>query len=320
MKMTSSPITLDAYVRASRRSDADSLAVVVDHLAEAGKTIAQQLAQAALIGQLGTTGTTNVQGESVKKLDLWANEVVMAALEETGLVSVLVSEEMDEPRRVAPAGYAVCFDPVDGSSNLDVNGIVGTIFSIRPGPDPLQRGTNQVAAGYIMYGPSTVIVLTLGEGVDAFTLDDGGRFVRSHSCLRMPARGRTFSVNDGHTAKWEPGIRRYIDWLREIDSASGRPYGARYVGSLVADFHRTLLEGGVYLYPAEMGRASGKLRLQYEAAPMAFLAEQAGGRASTGRERIMNIRPTTPHQRVPLLIGSAEDVSLAESYIAGRAA
>jgi fructose-1,6-bisphosphatase I len=317
----SAPIALDAHVRASRGPDADGLAAIVASLAGAGKIIAHQLAQAALLGQLGATGTTNVQGESVKKLDIWANDVVVAALEETGLVGTLVSEEMDEPRYVGGGRYAVCFDPVDGSSNLDVNGIVGTIFSIRPGTDAVQPGAAQVAAGYIMYGPSTAIVLTLGEGVDAFTLDAvGGDFLRSHARLRMPARGRTFSVNEGNAARWEPGMRRYVEALREVGVPSGRPYTARYVGSLVADFHRTLLEGGIYLYPAETGKAAGKLRLQYEAAPIAFLAEQAGGRASTGREPIMQIRPTSAHQRVPLLVGSAEDVILAEAYIAGRGA
>ncbi len=313
------PIALDAHIRAGARPEVENLAVILGHLAEAGKVIGRELAQAALVGQLGTTGRTNVQGEAVKKLDIWANDVIVSALEQTKLVGTLVSEEMDEPRSLSGGRYAVCFDPVDGSSNLDVNGVVGTIFSIRGGREAAQPGTAQVAAGYIMYGPSTVLLLTLGEGVDAFTLDlASGGFLRSHTRLRMPARGRIYSVNEGNSARWEPGVRRYIAHLREVDLPTGRPYTARYVGSLVADFHRTLLEGGVYLYPAETGKAEGKLRLQYEAAPMAFLAEQAGGRASTGREPIMGLRPTTPHQRVPLLVGSAEDVALAEAYIAGR--
>lgn len=333
------PITLDEHVKRSGHPEAPELAIVITQLAVAGKIIARELARAALVGQLGTTGETNVQGEPVKKLDIWANDVVVRAMEETGLVTTVVSEEMAEPLRLTKTGahgrYVVCFDPVDGSSNLDVNGIVGTIFSIRKGGatpplvppagrpfDPaVQPGTAQVAGGYIMYGPATLLVLTTGDGVDGFTLGPTiGEFVRSHHQIRIPARGRVYSVNEGNSTKWEPGVRRYIEYLRAADVATGRPYTARYVGSLVADFHRTLLEGGIFLYPADAtgGKPSGKLRLQYEAAPMAWLVEQAGGRATTGRERIMTIEPATPHQRVPLIIGSPEDVALAEDFIAGR--
>ncbi|MBI2216103.1 MAG: class 1 fructose-bisphosphatase [Candidatus Rokubacteria bacterium] len=321
--MTPAPITLVEHVKKSGRPDADDLAVLLTQIAVAGKIIARELARAALVGQLGTTGETNVQGETVKKLDVWANAVVVRAMEETGLVTTVVSEEMDAPLRLTKTGargrYVVCFDPVDGSSNLDVNGIVGTIFSIRHGSDAEQPGTAQVAAGYIMYGPSTLMVLTTGDGVDGFTLGPTiGEFVRSHHRIRIPARGRIYSVNEGNFSKWEPGVQRYVEYLRGMDRATGRPYTARYVGSLVADLHRTLLEGGIYLYPADAGKSDGKLRLQYEAAPMGFIAEQAGGSASTGRERIMTIEPATPHQRVPLVIGSSEDVALAEDFIAGR--
>jgi len=319
------PITLNEHVKRSGHAEAAELAIVITQLAVAGKIIARELARAALVGQLGTTGETNVQGESVKKLDLWANDVVVRAMEETGLVTTVVSEEMAEPLRLTKTGahgrYVVCFDPVDGSSNLDVNGIVGTIFSIRKGRETVQPGTAQVVAGYIMYGPATLLVLTTGDGVDGFTLGPTiGEFVRSHHQIRIPARGRVYSVNEGNSTKWEPGVRRYIEYLRAADVATGRPYTARYVGSLVADFHRTLLEGGIFLYPADAtgGKPSGKLRLQYEAAPMAWLVEQAGGRATTGRARIMTIHPATPHQRVPLIIGSPEDVALAEDFIAGR--
>lgn len=335
------PITLEERVKHSGHPEAALLAILLTQLAVAGRIIARELARAGLVGQLGTTGETNVQGESVKKLDVWANDVVVRAMEETGLVTTVVSEEMDEPLRLTKTGghgrYVVCLDPVDGSSNLDVNGVVGTIFSIRKGGatppltppsttlarrpfDPaLQPGTAQVAAGYIMYGPATLLVLTTGDGVDGFTLGPTiGEFVRSHHRIRIPARGRIYSVNEGNLTKWEPGVRRYIEHLRGADVATGRPYTARYVGSLVADFHRTLLQGGIYLYPAETGKSDGKLCLQYEAAPMGFLAEQAGGSASTGRERIMTIEPATPRQRVPLIIGSPEDVVLAEDFITGR--
>jgi fructose-1,6-bisphosphatase I len=329
------PVTFEEHIKSTDSPEAGDLAVLLTQLAVAGKIIARELARAALVSQLGTTGETNVQGEKVKKLDVWANDVVVRAMAETRLVTTLVSEEMDEPLRLTKTGargrYVVCFDPVDGSSNLDVNGVVGTIFSIRrtpeggtPAPETpadgaMQPGTAQVAAGYIMYGPATLLVLTTGDTVDGFTLGPTiGEFVRSHHRVRIPARGRIYSVNEGNFAKWELGVQRYVEYLQDVDVATGRPYTARYVGSLVADFHRTLLEGGIYLYPAEAQRSEGKLRLQYEAAPMGFIAERAGGRASTGRERIMTIEPATPHQRVPLLIGSPEDVALAEDFIARR--
>lgn len=322
------PVTLDEHVRAAGGPEAKPLAVLLTQIAVAGRIIARELARAALVDQLGTTGEENVQGEAVKKLDIWANNVVVNALEDTGLVCTMVSEEMAEPLHLpdhcAHGRYVVCFDPVDGSSNLDVNGIVGTIFSVRhrtPGPehvrvDALQPGTAQIAAGYIMYGPATLMVLTTGDGVHGFTLGPTiGEFVRSHPGIRIPARGRIYSVNEANRAKWEPGVREFIEHLRTGDL--GRAFTARYVGSLVADFHRTLLEGGIFLYPAET-RSSGKLRLQYEAAPMGFVVEQAGGKASTGRERIVTIPPASYHERVPLVIGSPEDVALAEEFIAGR--
>jgi fructose-1,6-bisphosphatase I len=327
--------TLDAYLEARPGADAADLAVLIRALAAAGVRIADELARAALVGQLGTTGGTNVQGEKVKKLDLWSNGIIAEALEATGRTCTLVSEEMEETRHLAArcpaARWVVCFDPVDGSSNLDVNGIVGTIFSILPrrgaGPDHartdvLQPGRAQAAAGYVMYGPATQLVLTLGGGVDGFTLDrERGAFVASHAGIRIPARGRSYSVNDGNWFRWPPGIRRLIEHLRQDDVTSGRPYTARYAGSLVTDLHRTLLDGGIYLYPEDAtggGNPAGKLRLLYEAGPMAMICEQAGGLASTGRARILDVVPTSPHQRVPLLIGSPEDVRLAEEFHAER--
>jgi fructose-1,6-bisphosphatase I len=186
--------------------------------------------------------------------------------------------------------------------------------------DVLQPGTAQVAAGYVMYGPSTLLVTTTGDGVHGFTLDRArGAYVRTHTNLRIPARGRTYSVNDGNFTRWPDGVRRFIEHVRAIDVASGRPYTARYAGSLVMDVHRTLLEGGIYLYP-EDAAGSGKLRLRYEASPMGMIVEQAGGAASTGRARVLDLVPTAPHQRVPLLIGSSEDVQLAEEFYAARRA
>ncbi|HEX6212810.1 MAG TPA: class 1 fructose-bisphosphatase [Methylomirabilota bacterium] len=331
-------ITLDAHLEAGRGPDAVAVGALVRAVAAAGVTIADELARAALVGQLGTTGGTNVQGETVKKLDVWADEVVVAALDATGRACTLVSEEMEEirhtPERCAGAGYVVCFDPVDGSSNLDVNGIVGTIFSVlkRRGAgtdharaDVLQPGTAQVAAGYIMYGPSSLLVMTTGDGVHGFTLDRSrGAYVRTHTNLRIPVRGRIYSINDGNFARWPAGVRRFVEHVREIDVPTGRPYTARYAGSLVTDVHRTLLEGGVYLYPEDAPgtgkQSSGKLRLMYECSPMAMIVEQAGGAASTGRARILDLVPTSPHQRVPLLIGSPEDVRLAEDFYSARRA
>jgi fructose-1,6-bisphosphatase I len=330
--------TLDAYLDARRGTDAAGAAALVRAIAAAGVKIADELARAALIGQLGTTGDTNVQGEKVKKLDIWANDVVVAALDATGQACTLVSEEMQEvrhrPEQCAGAGFVVCFDPVDGSSNLDVNGIVGTIFSVLrkrgTGPDHaradvLQPGTAQVAAGYIMYGPSTLLVTTIGDGVHGFTLDRAtGAWVRTHVNLRMPARGRVYSINDGNCVRWPGGVRRFVEHVRAVDVPTGRPYTARYAGSLVTDVHRTLLEGGIFLYPEDAAgtgkQNTGKLRLMYECSPMGMIIEQAGGAASTGRGRILDLVPTGPHQRVPLVIGSAEDVRLAEDFYADRRA
>jgi fructose-1,6-bisphosphatase I len=305
----------------------EELAALLVEIGLAGKIIAHEVSRAALTGRLGYTGETNVQGERVKQLDHWANSAMVDVLRRSGLACTLVSEELEKPLHVeeaCPASrYLVCFDPVDGSSNTDINGIVGTIFGVRPSrggrathaADPLGPGTAQVAAGYVMYGPATVLVYTAGHGVHGLTLDtEIGEYVLTHPDLRIPPRGRTYSVNEGNWHRWGGEPREFIASLSgERDGT--RPYSLRYVGSLVADFHRTLLEGGIYLYPAEAGgRSEGKLRLLYEAAPLALVAEAAGGRASTGRERILDIVATEFHQRVPLWIGSPEEVARAESF------
>ncbi len=308
------------------------LAGLLTQIVWAAKVIARALREAGLVDLLGVTGGVNVQGEAVKKLDVFTNETFIAAFRQMGLVCAVVSEEMEGPYLLAEdcerAGYALFVDPLDGSLNADVNGTVGSIFSIhrRPGggrggdeSELLRPGTAQVAAGYVLYGPSTILVYTAGYGVHGFTLDTSiGEFLLSHEHVRIPPRGRTYSVNEGHSRFWLPAIRKFIDALKAPDPANGRPYSARYAGALVADLHRTLLEGGVYLYPAETadgGKPAGKLRLMYEAAPLAFVTEQAGGRASTGIERILDIVPASIHQRVPLIIGSLEEVSLAEAFI-----
>jgi len=297
----------------------------------AGKILTRDLRRAGLLDILGTTGETNVQGEAVKKLDTIANETLIKVFQHTGLVCALASEEMEKPLFLSenwPHGkYMLLFDPLDGSSNTDVNMPMGTIFSVlhyegAAGPaaeDLVRGGTQQVAAGYLMYGSSTVLVFTSGKGVHEFTLDpDLGEYLLSKEGIRMPMKGAVYSANEGNACKWVPGVRRFIDYLKEADKPTARPYTLRYSGCLVADVHRLLTGGGIYLYPAETNKPEGKLRLLYEANPLAMVVEQAGGRASTGVERILAITPEALHQRVPLLIGSGDDVAMAEAFIQGK--
>jgi fructose-1,6-bisphosphatase I len=297
----------------------------------AGKILTRDLRRAGLLDILGATGETNVQGEAVKKLDTIANETLIKVFQHTGLVCALASEEMEKPLFLSenwPHGkYMLLFDPLDGSSNTDVNMPMGTIFSVlhyegAAGPaaeDLVRGGTQQVAAGYLMYGSSTVLVFTSGKGVHEFTLDpDLGEYLLSKEGIRMPMKGAVYSANEGNACKWVPGVRRFIDYLKEADKPTARPYTLRYSGCLVADVHRLLTGGGIYLYPAETNKPEGKLRLLYEANPLAMVVEQAGGRASTGVERILAITPEALHQRVPLLIGSGDDVAMAEAFIQGK--
>jgi fructose-1,6-bisphosphatase I len=302
---------------------------LLTQLALAGKVIAREVNKAGLVNILGFTGQKNVQGEQVTKLDVFAHTTLVEALAASGHVCVMASEEAAEPIVPGPeytrGHYAVLFDPLDGSSNIDINITIGTIFSIRRKvstgaegglEDLLQPGAQQVAAGYIVYGSSTMFVYTTGNGVHGFTLDPTlGEFLLSHDNIRMPKRGSIYSANEGNYHTWSPGVQQYVNSLKEPQR---QPYKGRYVGTLVADFHRTLLTGGIFLYPADMSdptKPAGKLRLLYEAAPLALVAQQAGGRASTGSADILGLQPTQLHQRVPLIIGSAEDVSAAEAHI-----
>jgi fructose-1,6-bisphosphatase I len=322
------------------------LPVLLEQVSYAAKILSREIRRAALVGQLGLAGETNVSGDAQKKLDLFGNSTVMEAFIESGLVAAIVSEELDEPRYV-PGGsdrrYVICIDPLDGSSNSDHNGAVGTIFGIyrrvstglaeRPGggddrsspasarpdgsmEDVLRKGSEQVAAGYVMYGPSTVLVYTSGHGVNGFTLDPTiGSFLLSHPDIRCPARGSTYSANLGRHDEWHPNIRKVIDYWNSADPDTHRPYSLRYTGAMIADLHRILLEGGVFFYPPDARHPNGKLRLLYECAPLAFVVEQAGGRGSTGRERILDIQATDIHQRLPIVIGSTEDVALYERFL-----
>jgi len=302
----------------------------------AAKIISREVNKAGLVDILGLAGTENIHGEAVKKLDEYANDRLFKAMDHGGHLCIMASEERDEviqiPDKFPKGNYVLLFDPLDGSSNIDANVSIGTIFSIHRKKtdgevgtleDCLQKGADQVAAGYIIYGSSTMLVFTTGQGVNGYTLDPSvGEFILSHIDIKTPSKGKIYSANEGNSKFWDEGTRKYIDYLKEKDSATGRPYSLRYIGSLVADFHRNLLYGGIFLYPADYkdpNKPKGKLRLLYEASPMAFIVEQAGGMATTGKENIMDIIPTELHQKVPLVIGSREDVLMYQKFISENA-
>jgi fructose-1,6-bisphosphatase I len=298
-------------------------------IALAAKIISGYVRRAGLVDILGSARRTNVQGEAQQKLDVLANEVIKHSFEHTGRVCVMASEEEEglipTPAQFQPGKYVMLFDPLDGSSNIDVNGPIGTIFSIYrrltpdgPGTlkDLLQLGDKQVVGGYIIYGSSTVMIYTSGDGVHGFTLDPTiGEFRLLSPDITTPPRGRYYSVNESNYPRWTSGYRKAVSRLKGVDG-TGQGKNCRYIGSLVADFHRNLLAGGVFLYPADTKSPRGKLRLLYECAPLAFIAEQAGGAASDGARRILDIEPTGLHQRTPLVIGSKEDVGLVERIVA----
>jgi fructose-1,6-bisphosphatase I len=304
-------------------------------IALAAKMIAREVNMAGLIDILGGTDRTNVHGEEVKKLDVWANDVIYSALDHGGYLCCMASEEEEDPIQIPdqfPAGhYCLLFDPLDGSSNIDANVSIGTIFSIHRKiskgergtlEDCLQPGHRQVCAGYVVYGSSTMLVYTTGQGVHGFTLDPSiGEFLLSHPDIRFPHEPqRIYSVNEGNYTRWSEGQRRLIDHMKGLDGTNRRPFSSRYIGSLVADFHRTLLYGGVFMYPGDSRNPNGKLRLLYEAAPLALIAQQAGGRGSNGEKNILDIQPRALHERTPLYMGSMEFVRMAESFIREEAA
>jgi fructose-1,6-bisphosphatase I len=293
----------------------------------ATRMIEAQVRRAGLLDVIGAAGCVNVQGESVQKLDQIANATILRCLGYRGNVGIMVSEEDDEPHIIKEAqegaSYIVLFDPLDGSSNIDVNVSIGTIFSIlhrRPDVEDgdvmshiLQPGYRQVAAGYVVYGSSTVMAYTSGNGVDMFTLDPTiGAYVLSQPDVRMPAHGKTYSVNEAYAHDFPDEYQRYLAWTKTKEAGG---YSLRYIGSLVADFHRTLLKGGIFLYPPTKRAPGGKLRLMYEANPLAFLAEQAGGSATDGTMRIMEKEPKALHERTPLIIGSRDEVDRVQSFL-----
>jgi fructose-1,6-bisphosphatase I len=296
----------------------------------AAKIVNREVNKAGLVDILGDAGSDNIQGESQKKLDVYANEQFIAALSSGGETCAVASEENEEMIHIDSevsknAKYVVAIDPLDGSSNIDVNVSIGTIFSIYRRmtltgksdlSDFMQKGTDQVAAGYIIYGSSTMLVYTTGKGVNGFTLDPSiGEFCLSHPDMTIPKSGAMYSVNEGNYLHFPDGVKKYMKYCQEEDLASKRPYSSRYIGSLVADFHRNLLKGGIYMYPTTTKSPKGKLRLMYECNPLAMIIEQAGGKASDGFNRILDAQPTSLHQRTPLFIGSAEMVTKVEEMM-----
>lgn len=302
-------------------------------VALAAKMIAKQVNRAGLANILGSTDEINIQGEVVQKMDKYANELLINILTNGGKVCAIASEENENIIEIHDdflAGkYAVNMDPLDGSSNIGANVSVGTIFSIHrkvskghrgSEEDCLQKGSQQACAGYVIYGSSTMLVYTTGTGVHGFTLDPSvGEFILSHENIQVPAPCRIYSVNEGNYNYWNDGTKKYIAYLKEANSATNRPYTSRYIGSLVSDFHRNLLYGGIFLYPADYkknrNKPEGKLRLLFEAAPIAFIVEQAGGYATTGTQRILDIQPEHLHQRVPLIVGNKSEVLRYEDFL-----
>ena len=306
---------------------------LLNDIVTACKVISNMVNKGELIGVLGSAGSENVQGETQKKLDLITNEVFLKSNEWAGHLSAMASEEMDEiyeiPGQYPRGKYLLTFDPLDGSSNTDVNVSVGTIFSILRCPGErvcpnrdafLQPGVQQVAAGYALYGPSTMMVLTTGNGVNGFTLDqDIGEFILTHPDMKIPERTREFAINTSNMRFWEPPVRRYVEeCLAGTEGARGEDFNMRWIASMVAEVHRILTRGGIFMYPIDdkmkASETEGKLRLMYEANPMSFIVEQAGGASSTGRERIMEIKPRQLHQRVPVILGSREEVERVVNY------
>ncbi|MCX7760310.1 MAG: class 1 fructose-bisphosphatase [Hydrogenothermaceae bacterium] len=296
-----------------------SLSRALVAIESAVKVIASHVRMAGLVDILGKAGKTNIQGEEVQKLDELANNLMIEYLSSSGEFFALASEELDEPifpEEGKDAKYVIAFDPLDGSSNIDVNVSIGTIFSIHKrvnsdSSDFLQEGYKQVAAGYVVYGSSTMFVISTGNGVNGFTLDPSvGMFLLSHQDIKLPEKGKIYSFNESNIKKWEPqSLVSYVETLKE------EGYTSRYIGSMVADVHRTLIKGGVFAYPADTKNKNGKLRLLYEASPMAFLITQAGGMATTGKEDILNIKPTDIHQRVPVFLGSKKEIQQLLSFI-----
>ena len=326
-------ITIERHIMEQQRRYPQATGVfssLLYDIALVAKIIARETTRAGLVEILGLAGKMNIQGEQQMKLDVFANETMIRMNSYTGRLAVMASEEeggiIPIPEGYGIGKYVLVFDPLDGSSNVDVNVSIGTIFGVyqrksQHGPgavgDCLQKGHDLIAAGYIIYGSSTMMVYSTGQGVHGFTLDPGvGEFLLSHPDVCVPERTKYYSANQGHEQYWGEGVRRFTHWLQGMDRENPRkPLSGRYIGSLVADFHRNLLEGGIYYYPADTRNPRGKLRLVYEAIPLAFIIEQAGGYASDGHCNILDVQPESLHQRTPLFIGNRELVEQAEEFI-----
>ncbi len=334
MKKLNRVITLNEFIierQADHPGAKGELSRLLHHIAVAAKIVHREVNKAGLVDILGAEGAQNIQGEEQQKLDVFADDHFIDALKACGECCAIASEENEDiiilDEELSKQGkYVFCMDPLDGSSNIDVNVSIGTIFSIfeRTSPrgetptveDFLQPGTAQVAAGYIIYGSSTMLVYTTGNGVNGFTLDPSiGEFCLSHPNIKTPKTGGIYSINEGNYINFPLGVKKYIKYCQEKDTRSKRPYTSRYIGSLVADFHRNLLKGGIFIYPQTNKNTAGKLRLMYECNPVAFIAEQAGGKATNGHDRILEIVPETIHQRVPLYTGSKNMVDKAEEFL-----
>lgn len=328
-------MTIERFIVKQERRHPEAtgeLSELLYDFAFAAKVIAAAIRRAGLVDILGSAGTENIQGEEQQKLDIFANETIKESLSHTGRVCVMASEEDEKPIPIPPeypvGKYAVLFDPLDGSSNIDVNSAVGTIFSIYRRvslegrgslQDLMQPGLMQVASGYVMYGSSTMLVYTTGQGVHGFTLDPSiGEFLLSHPSIGMPSSGRYYSVNESNFARWDRGVQQAVRGFHGDRPEVIKGKNSRYIGALVADFHRNMIAGGIFMYPADTRNPNGKLRLLYEAAPLAFIAEQAGGSATDGIRRILEISPDDLHQRTPLVIGCRDDVDFVRRTLQGE--
>ncbi len=327
-------ITIERHIIEQEREHPEATGVfssLLYDMALTGKIISREATRAGLVDILGKAGEVNVQGEEQMKLDVLANEVIIRMNSYTGRLAIMASEEREGiipiTQKYKTGKYVLVFDPLDGSSNIDVNATIGTIFAIyqrvsTSGPgneeDCLQKGSAMTAAGYIIYGSSTMMVYTTGKGVHGFTLDPSlGEFLLSHPDIKIPEEAKYYSTNQAYEQYWSEGVRRYTHWLQGRDESNKRKMlSSRYIGALVADFHRNLLEGGIFYYPADPRRPEGKLRLIYEANPLAFIAKQAGGYASDGHQNLLDVKPHDLHQRTPLFVGNQELVKKAEEYIA----
>ncbi|HET8864200.1 MAG TPA: class 1 fructose-bisphosphatase [Gracilimonas sp.] len=294
----------------------------------AAKIISREVNKAGITNILGLDGSTNIHGEAVKKLDLFADQQLISALDRSLITCMVISEENDGIVKLSSKGgkYIVYLDPLDGSSNIDVNVSIGSIFSVYMREarfdstlresDALQPGVRQVAAGYVLYGSSTILAYTTGLGVSLFTLDPSiGEFILSDKRIKIPDHGSIYSINEGSYNSWDLGLKKYIKYCQEEDAESGRPYSARYIGSMVADIHRTLIKGGIFIYPHSNRYPNGKLRLMYECNPLSFIIEQCGGLATNGENRIMEIEPKAIHEQTPIYMGSKENVKKVMEYL-----